>query len=92
MVKQEIRAYCALNEFHEVRTEMKERISKSIYRRLVVVKGRDVWWIDEKAKPNGIGPVCLFCKNLIDWGPTDHSQKCPVKEYIDLNEEKPEWL
>lgn len=58
-----------------------EKISKSQVRRLRVVKGDD-WWIDEEAEPNGIGPVCLFCKKLIDWAPRDHSQTCPVTRHL----------
>lgn len=80
MVNQAIRVYCGLNR-------MKDKLSKSEVRRLKVVIGPD-WWVDEKASPNGIGPICLFCKNLIDWGPTDHDKKCPVRKYIDLDEEE----
>lgn len=60
------------------------KLSKSVVRRLKVVKGDD-WWVDENAEPNGIGPICYFCKKLIDWGPTDHGKKCPVRNHIDLD-------
>lgn len=69
---------------------MKDQLSKSEVRRLMVVIGPD-WWVDSEAKPNGIGPVCFYCKNLIDWGPTDHGTECLVRDYIDLNEEAPGW-
>lgn len=61
---------------------MKEKLSKSEVRRLQVVKGKD-WWVDEKARPNGIGPVCFFCGRLIDWAPRDHKEKCLVRNYIE---------
>jgi len=66
-----------------------KNISKSVVRRLRVVKGDD-WWVDEEAKPNGIGPVCLFCKKLIDWAPRDHAIACPVRTYL-TQEEPSEW-
>lgn len=65
----------------------KELVSWSQVRRLKVVKGKD-WWINENSPPNGIGPVCLFCDLLIDWGPTDHAPKCPVRKYLRFDEEE----
>lgn len=59
----------------------KDFVSWSEMRRLRVVKGED-WWVNENAAPNGIGPVCAFCDNLIDWGPTDHGRKCPVRKFL----------
>lgn len=64
----------------------KDFISVSEYRRLKATMGDD-WWIDESAPPNGIGPVCLFCEKLIDWGPTDHTIPCPVRRYLQWDEE-----
>lgn len=68
---------------------MKDKLSKSVVRRLQVVKG-DNWWVDD-SKQNGIGPVCIFCKRLIDWPPTDHGKKCPMWDHVDMNQEPPEW-
>lgn len=34
-------------------------------------------WIDHDATPNGIGPVCKDCHELIDWDPVDHALGCP---------------
>lgn len=61
--------------------ELKDKISKSVFRRLRVVRGPG-WWINEDAPPNGIGPVCLYCDRLIDWGPTDHGKACPVRKHL----------
>lgn len=61
-------------------------VSKSQVRRFRVVKGDD-WWIDEEAEPNGIGPVCIFCKRLIDWALRDHAEACPVRTYLASEEE-----
>lgn len=33
-------------------------------------------WIDHDAPPNGIGPICRDCGNLIDWHPVDHALGC----------------
>lgn len=33
-------------------------------------------WIDENTAPNGIGPVCQYCRQLIDWHPVDHALDC----------------
>lgn len=59
-----------------------DNLSWSVYRRLRTVKGED-WWADHDAPSNGIGPVCLFCSRLIDWGPRDHSVAplCPVRRF-----------
>lgn len=65
-----------------------DKISKSEYRRLKTVKGNDDWWIDLEAEPNGIGPICLFCSKLIDWGPRDHTLACPVRRYFNNEEFK----
>lgn len=75
----------------EKKQSVQKKLSKNAVRRLKVTKGRDRWWIDEEAAPNGIGPVCLFCHNLIDWR-TDHGKKCPVRKYVDCNEKPPEWV
>lgn len=66
------------------------KLSKSVVKRLKVVRGED-WWVDE-SKQNGIGAVCFFCDKLIDWPPTDHAKKCPVREYINLDQEPPEFI
>lgn len=66
------------------------RLSKSVVRRLKVVRGEDNWWVDESRK-NGVGPVCFFCNRLIDWEPTDHDKKCPVRDYVDMDQEPPNW-
>jgi len=66
---------CNHNDFCN---ENLEKLSWSQVRRLRVTKGDD-WWIDHEAPPNGIGPVCLFCRHLIDWAPTDHALACPVR-------------
>lgn len=68
-------------------TDKPDKISKSEYRRLRVVKGEDDWWINHEAEPNGIGPVCLFCDKLIDWAPRDHTRRCPVRNYLDHADE-----
>jgi hypothetical protein len=68
-----------------------KKVSRSQVRRLQVVKGSD-WWIDEEAEPNGIGPICIFCKKLIDWAPRDHAEACPVRTYINEDEEPPELV
>lgn len=33
-------------------------------------------WIDRDATSNGIGPVCIECRKLIDWHPVDHDIDC----------------
>lgn len=34
-------------------------------------------WEDLEAEPNGIGPTCKHCKQLIDKHPFDHNAGCP---------------
>lgn len=84
--------YCTkCDDYGHAAEDHKDKLSKSEVRRLEVVKGPD-WWIDENSSPNGIGPVCLFCGNLIDWAPRDHTEFCPVRKHIDLDQEPPKWL
>ena len=59
----------------------KPQLTWSVFRRLKVTKGED-WWVDESRPGNGIGLVCLYCENLIDWGPTDHGRYCPVRKFM----------
>lgn len=47
--------------------ELLERLVRSLYPE----------WIDRDAQPNGIGPVCKDCHQLIDWHPVDHALGCP---------------
>lgn len=61
-------------------------VSWSQFRRLRLVKGEN-WWVNEERPPNGIGPVCLYCDNLIDWGPRDHSIPCPVRKFSGWEDE-----
>src|SRR5687768_9209662 len=70
-----------LNTLNGIKMKDKKFITMSEYRRLKAVKGDD-WWINHDASPNGIGPVCLFCDRLIDWGPADHLIRCPVRRYL----------
>lgn len=65
---------------------MEEHITWSQFKRLKVVKGDD-WWVDHEAEPNGIGPVCLFCNRLIDWGPRDHEPACQVRKFFMFNDD-----
>lgn len=86
-------SYCRrCDDYGHSAEDHQPKLSKSVVRRLRVVKGSDRWWIDEEAFPNGIGPICLFCKRLIDWAETDHSEACPVRNHINMNEEEPDWL
>lgn len=65
-------------------------VSWSQFRRLWETKGED-WWINEDASPNGIGPVCLYCDKLIDWGPADHTIECPVRKFLGFEYEERKW-
>lgn len=49
-----------------------------------LVQARSDWWINHRAKPNGIGPVCIVCDRLIDWAARDHAVDCTVREYYAL--------
>lgn len=85
------RSYCTrCDDYGHDAYAHEEFLSNSVVRRLQIVKG-DNWWVDENAKPNGIGPICFFCGRLIDWPPTDHSEVCPVRKYINLDEPKIQW-
>lgn len=44
------------------------------------------WWVDVDAPPNGIGPICKFCHNLIDFR-DDHDWNCPVIGALDFGKE-----
>lgn len=37
------------------------------------------YWEDTKAPPNEIGPVCIYCRNLID-SKDCHGEQCPVRQ------------
>lgn len=39
-------------------------------------------WIDTTAPPNGIGPVCRHCHNLIDDSTTDHAANCIARSPV----------
>lgn len=41
------------------------------------IPNSDPEWVDQDASPNGIGPVCKDCHQLIDWHPVDHALGCP---------------
>lgn len=75
--------------FNESRHDQ-DFLSKSEARRLKTIKGKD-WWIDKEAISNGIGPICFFCKKLIDGGPRDHLENCPIQNiYIEADKKESE--
>lgn len=77
------RSYCEkCDDYGHAAEDHKPFISQSEYRRLKATNGEDDWWVDHEASPNGIGPVCLFCSRLIDWGPRDHGRACPVRRFL----------
>lgn len=64
------------NELLESLFDRPKRSNDDFLEFLFPKKTVDPEWIDRDAQPNGIGPVCKYCHNLIDWSPTDHALDC----------------